>query len=296
MEAPSYQRMRRLMLLIVLFGGDFSDLAVTFRASARGRAARCVIIAVAFCATGAAGASGASAPRPSPTGEDTIQHDLHGRVAHLLATAILRGDYAPESTLPREPELMAMFGVSRTVLREALRTLTSKGLVESRPKVGTRVRPRVAWNLLDADLLDWYSRVAPALTFALKLQEMREMIEPYAAELAARAHTDEALRRIEDAHAAMGAAQSVDEWVRADLRFHLSILNACGNELLLPLGALIERTLEAQLRLNAKRADVFNASLAEHAAVFDAIAARDAPAARGAMAALLGTTRGRIEE
>ena len=240
------------------------------------------------------GRGDASDARPS-TVEDTIQHDLHGRVAHQLATAILRGDYAPESTLPREPELMERFGVSRTVMREALRTLTSKGLVESRPKVGTRVRPRSAWNLLDADLLDWYSRVAPPMSFALKLQEMREMIEPYAAELAARAHTEATLRVIGDAHAAMAAAQSVDEWVRADLQFHLSILNACSNELLLPLGALIERTLEGQLRLNAKRADVFNASLAEHTAVFEAIRARDARAARGAMADLLGTTRGRIE-
>jgi DNA-binding FadR family transcriptional regulator len=230
-----------------------------------------------------------------PPLEDTIQHDLHGRVAHLLATAILRGDYAPESTLPREAELMESFGVSRTVLREALRTLTSKGLVESRPKVGTRVRRRIAWNLLDADLLDWYSRVAEPMAFALKLQEMREMIEPFAAELAARAHTGETLALIENAHAAMAAAQNVDEWVRADLRFHLSVLNACSNELLLPLGALIERTLEGQLRLNAKRADVFNASLAEHTAVFDAIKARDARGARSAMADLLGTTRGRIE-
>jgi DNA-binding FadR family transcriptional regulator len=191
--------------------------------------------------------------------------------------------------------MMEMFGVSRTVLREALRTLTSKGLVESRPKVGTRVRRRTAWNLLDADLLDWYSRVAPPMAFALKLQEMREMIEPYAAELAARAHTDDTLRQLNEAHAAMVAAQNVDEWVRADLRFHLSVLSACSNELLMPLGTLIERTLEGQLRLNAKRADVFNAALAEHTAVFEAIRDRDADRAQRAMARLLGVTRGRIE-
>jgi DNA-binding FadR family transcriptional regulator len=228
-------------------------------------------------------------------GRTIILRDLHGRVAYQLATGILRGDYAPESTLPREAELMEAFGVSRTVLREALRTLTSKGLIESRPKVGTRVRPRHAWNLLDADLLDWYSQVAPPLAFALKLQEMREMVEPYAAALAAHAHTDETLRALTDAHAAMAAARSVDEWVRADLRFHLGILAACSNELLMPLGPVIERTLEAQLRLNAKRADVFNASLAEHTAVFEAIRTRDTHAARDAMAGLLGMTRQRIE-
>ena len=232
---------------------------------------------------------------PQGRWEKAIQHDLHGRVAHLLATAILRGDYAPESILPREAELMETFGVSRTVLREALRTLTSKGLIESRPRVGTRVRPKPAWNLLDVDVLDWYSRVAPPMAFALKLQEMREMIEPYAAGLAASSHTDETFAALDAAHSAMVAARNVDEWVRADLEFHLNVLIACSNELLIPLGTLIERTLEAQLRLNAKRADVFNTSLAEHTAVFEAIRDRDAEAARQAMANLLGVTRGRIE-
>jgi DNA-binding FadR family transcriptional regulator len=224
-----------------------------------------------------------------------IQRDLHGRVAYMLATGILRGDYAPGALLPREAELMEKFGVSRTVLREALRTLTSKGLVESRPKVGTRVRRRSVWNLLDADLLEWYAEVSQPHAFALKLQEMREMVEPYAAQLAARAHTAETMAALEQAHAAMVAARNIDEWVRADLRFHLGVLEACSNELLMPLGALIERTLEAQLRLNAKRADVFNAALNQHTAVFEAICTRRPEDARSAMADLLGVTRKRIE-
>jgi len=227
--------------------------------------------------------------------ENDIQHDLHGRVAFELGTAILRGDFAPESILPREAELMERFGVSRTVLREALRTLTSKGLIESRPRVGTRVRPRHAWNLLDADMLEWYSRVASPMQFALKLQEMREMIEPYAAALAAANREGGSLAMLVDAHRSMVEARTVDEWVRADLRFHLGVLSACSNELLIPLGTLIERTLEGQLRLNARRAEVFNASMAEHTAVFDAIVARNSSAARDAMGGLLGVTRARIE-
>jgi DNA-binding FadR family transcriptional regulator len=157
------------------------------------------------------------------------------------------------------------------------------------------VRAKDAWNLLDVDMLDWYSRVAPPLQFALKLQEMREMIEPYAAALAAGNHEDRTRERLTRAHQAMAGAQNVEEWVRADLDFHLCVLAACSNELLIPLGALIERTLEGQLRLNAKRADVYNASLAEHTAVFEAIIARDSTGARRAMADLLGMTRSRIE-
>jgi DNA-binding FadR family transcriptional regulator len=224
-----------------------------------------------------------------------IQRDLHGTVAFELGSAILRGDYTPGEVLPREAELMETFDVSRTVLREALRTLTSKGLVESRPRIGTRVRVRDAWSLLDSDVLEWYARVAPPLAFALKLQEMREMIEPYAAGLAANAHDADALDAIGEAHEAMASARNVDEWVRADLRFHLSVLAACRNELLVPLGALIARTLEGQLRVNAKRADVFNAALPEHTTVLEAIARRDGAAAASAMAGLLRMTRERIE-
>jgi DNA-binding FadR family transcriptional regulator len=224
-----------------------------------------------------------------------IQRDLHGTVAFELGSAILRGVYAPAQVLPREAELMETFNVSRTVLREALRTLTSKGLVESRPRVGTRVRAREAWNLLDADVLEWYAHVAPPLAFALKLQEMREMIEPYAAGLAANAHDAGALAAIGAAHAAMATARNVDEWVRADLRFHLAVLAACRNELLVPLGALIARTLEGQLRVNAKRAEVFNAALPEHTVVYEAIARRDAATATSAMAGLLRMTRERME-
>lgn len=121
------------------------------------------------------------------------------------------------------------------------------------------------------------------------------MVEPYAAALAARMHTPETFDAIDGAACAMAAARNVDEWVRADLRFHLSVLEAGGNELLVPLGTLIDRTLEAQLHLNARRADVYNASLAEHTAVSDAIRVRDEDGARRAMAALLAVTRARIE-
>jgi DNA-binding FadR family transcriptional regulator len=226
--------------------------------------------------------------------EGIIHNDLHGRVASRLGMAILRGDHPPDALLPREAELMATFGVSRTVLREALRTLTSKGLVESRPKVGTRVRSRDGWNLLDPDMLEWFARVTPQREFELKLQAMREMIEPYAARQAALAHDDATLAALDDAHRAMKAARGVDEWVRADLRFHLGLLGACRNELLVPLGALIAHTLEGHLRANAARAATFNASLAEHTEIVEAVRTRDADRAGRLMQALLAQSRARI--
>jgi len=119
---------------------------------------------------------------------------------------------------------------------------------------------------------------------------------PVSGDAAARVRAADAIAAIDEALGAMAAARNVDEWVRADLRFHLSVLEAGGNELLVPLGALIDRTLEAQLHLNARRAHVYNASLAEHAAVGDAIRAGDADGARRAMAALLAVTRARIEQ
>src|SRR6266480_6010336 len=76
---------------------------------------------------------------------------LHDRVVHAIGRKILGGELPPGALLPAEPEL----GASRTVLREAIKVLAAKGLVEARPKTGTRVRPRDAWNLLDPDVLAW---------------------------------------------------------------------------------------------------------------------------------------------
>ena len=146
-------------------------------------------------------------------------------------------------------------------------------------------------------MLEWYSRVASRLQFALKLQEMREMIEPYAAASGgglehATTRSARSPRRI----AAMVAARNVDEWVRADLRFHLSVLTACSNELLIPLGTLIERTLEAQLRLNAKRARCVQCVAGRaYGGVRCDRRARRGGGARARWRGLLGVTRERIE-
>src|SRR5437867_4809520 len=109
------------------------------------------------------------------------EQSLHGRIVHAIGRRILGGDLQPGDLLPAEPEL----GASRTVVREAIKVLAAKGLVESRPKTGTRVRPRESWNLLDPDVLAWLQDGAVSEDLLRKLTEVRRIIEPAAAELAA---------------------------------------------------------------------------------------------------------------
>ena len=126
---------------------------------------------------------------------------------------------------------------SRTVLREAIKVLAAKGLVESRPKTGTRVRPRPSWNLLDPDVLAWQREGASPAQFLRKLTEVRRIVEPAAAELAAERASARELAGIEDAYRHMESALSGREvdyhaFDLAGMRFHRAIMRACHNDLL----------------------------------------------------------------
>src|SRR5689334_19201975 len=134
---------------------------------------------------------------------------------------------------------MAELGVSRTALREAIKILTANGIVESRTSSGTRVRPREHWNLLDPTILHLYCQVVEYSSFARSFQQIRVIIEPEAAALAAEHRTRGQLAALEDAYRAMEAARDAKSWTPADLRFHESILDATGNPFMRPLGALI---------------------------------------------------------
>lgn len=216
---------------------------------------------------------------------------LHGQVVHELGLRILRGDYPPGSGLPNEEELSLSLDVSRTALREAIKVLTAKGLIEARPKVGTRVRPKPAWNMLDPDVLTWRCETMQTDEFARNLLEMREIVEPAAAALAARHRSDEEMQLLEAAFAEMAASTNLDEWVRSDLHFHKAILNATRNELLVPLAFLVETALETLLTYSARQADNPKASLGEHERVLQAIRERDEDSAFHAMSFLLSNTR-----
>jgi DNA-binding FadR family transcriptional regulator len=236
-----------------------------------------------------------AAARPSFAVASTYSgRNLHGQVVHELGRRIVGGACPPGQALPNEEELCRELGVSRTALRESVKVLAAKGLVESRPRVGTRVRANEDWNLLDPDVLAWRCATLPDAGFVLHLTEMREIIEPASAALAARNRSLAQLRQIENAYAAMASAATLDDWVGADLQFHDAVLAATQNPLLRPLAAMIRTALESLLALSARKAGDFKVALPDHGAVLEAIRAQDGDAAEKRMAKLLADTRARL--
>lgn len=221
---------------------------------------------------------------------------LHGQVVNELGRRIASGGYAAGAVLPNEELLCQELHVSRTALREAVKVLAAKGLLEPRPRIGTRVRPRELWNLLDPDILAWRCATGADAGFMGHLAELREIIEPAAASLAARSRTPEQLATIAQALQAMHQATEIDQWVEADLAFHTAILRATNNPLLMPLAAIIDSALETLLGLSARSAGDFKRALPDHQKVFDAINNSESQNALHRMAAMLSDTRTLMKE
>ena len=176
---------------------------------------------------------------------------LPERVAEALGRRVVAGQIAPGGSIPTEPEIQKEFGVSRTAVREAMRLLLAKGLIETRPKTGTRVRPPEEWNVLDPEVLAWHSADNPEPQFIEDLFNMRLIFEPAAAESAAERASSEQLRKIGEALEAMtGSSRGSRDQVEADLAFHMAILEAGGNRLLRALGSLIASALTVTFSLN----------------------------------------------
>jgi GntR family transcriptional regulator, galactonate operon transcriptional repressor len=216
---------------------------------------------------------------------------LHGEVVHTIGLQIVGGTLQPGDPLPPEAELIADLAVSRTVLREAVRVLAAKGLVEARPKIGTRVRARGEWNVLDPDVLSWRAETSSDSRLYEETTEVRLAIEPLAARLAATRATDEETAAIADAYAAM--AEGVDDqqaYLAADLRFHDRILASSHNELLLHLGAVLRAVLRTTFQLTTTPARSRKRALPLHKAILDEIAAGDEDAAESAARTLIADT------
>ncbi|WIY52747.1 FadR/GntR family transcriptional regulator [Devosia sp. YIM 151766] len=211
--------------------------------------------------------------------------NLHSDVLWEMGFAIVSGQYPQGSILPPDSELLDRFGVSRTVLREALKTLAAKGLIEARARIGTRVLPRGRWNLFDADVLAWHFELGPDIAFLRSLAEVRIGIEIEAAALAAeRAEPDQAAILSEWVNKMAGAKTPAD-FARYDLEFHRAVAEASGNPFMASISALVEMALTAAFTISSPVNN--SAALAEtvnvHRRIAEAIRDRDPAAARAAM-------------
>lgn len=216
---------------------------------------------------------------------------LHGEVVHTIGLQIVSGELQPGDPLPPEDELISGLGASRTVLREAVKVLAAKGLVEARPKTGTRVRARAEWNILDPDVLSWRVEASNDRRLYEETTEMRLAIEPLAARLAATRALDEETADIAEAYAAMEAG--VDDqaaYLAADLRFHDRILSACHNELLGHLGGVLRAVLRTTFEFTTTPSRSRRRALPLHKAILDGIAARDGDRAEEAARTLIADT------
>jgi len=230
--------------------------------------------------------------RPIPVVSSTYTgRNLHGQVVNELGKRIAGGTYPAEALLPNEEHLCEELQVSRTALREAVKVLAAKGLLESRPRIGTRVRARDHWNLLDPDILAWRCATGADAEFLRHLTELREIIEPAAASLAAGSRSPAQLASIGAALQAMENSTTLAQWVEADLAFHTAILKGTNNPLLMPLAAIIGSALESLLNITARSAGDFKRGLSDHQKVYAAIESGNAQNALHRMAGMLSDTR-----
>lgn len=206
---------------------------------------------------------------------------LHGTIVEQIGGRIVRGDYSPGELLPAAT-LETEFNASKTAVREALKVLAAKGLLDSRQRRGTFVLPRTSWSLLDPDLLRWLL-AGTTWNFTDDLAELRMMVEPMSARLAARRRTPADLAELTAALDAMDSASSdPDSRVDGELRFHRAILAASRNELLSRLTGVVETAV----RLGGHGGSRAETRLG-HRGVLLAITAADETAAAERMQALL---------
>lgn len=224
-------------------------------------------------------------------------HSSHDTIARTIGKEILTGTYAQGAKLPQEAVLMKRFGVSRTVLREVMKTLSAKGLVVLKTRIGTRVLNSSSWNLFDAELLAWRVEMGLDEEFRRSLTEIRLAMEPSAAGLAAGRRTKAHLVQLRDCVRRM--ADSIgdrDKFAEADLEFHQLIGVASGNPMMRSLAAVIEAALFASFSQNTPVEDPgdLEDTAASHGAVVDAITAGNAASASAAMVDVINLGQARI--
>ncbi|MEV4746515.1 FadR/GntR family transcriptional regulator [Streptosporangium amethystogenes subsp. fukuiense] len=221
---------------------------------------------------------------------------LHGQTVEAIAAMIFSGECREGDPLDVSV-LQDRLGVSSTALREAMKVLTAKGLISARPKLGTYVRPRSDWNLLDGDVIRWKFAGRPDHGFLRDLHELRAIVEPPVARLAALRRTPGQLEELQaalDRMAEAGDAGDPGAVVEADLLFHRALLAAGGNELLVRMEVVMGAGLAGRDRLVHGSRDSDD-PVPSHLAVLDAVRAADEAAAEAAMRDLLAKAWNDVE-
>lgn len=228
-----------------------------------------------------------------------VPRTIHRQVVEALAHRIISRRLAAGDSMPTETELCSELGVSRTILREAMKFLAAKGMVEIRPKIGTRVRAPERWNLLDADVIGWRAEMGPDDQLVRDLIDLRQLIEPPAAERAARRAGAADIAAMEAAYERMAASVAdggdTKDYIAADLAFHRAILDACNNQLLSQLATPIGAVLKVSFALSTRRRTAAVQSLPGHRAILDAIKARNPARARAALETIIANAAREIE-
>lgn len=224
-----------------------------------------------------------------------VSRNSHAHVVNEIGQAIINGTYEIGTVLPGDAELAEQFGVSRTVLREAMKTLAAKGLVVPRAKIGTRVTERTKWNFFDSEVLNWHLENGLDQDFLRHLSEMRLSFEPFAARLAVHNATQADIDRLFEHAEQMRVADSTEAMALADLAFHLALLDASKNPFMYSVGSLIEAALVTTFRLSSPAGGEGQAHTAEkHRLVAVGIASGDADTAAAAVETVIIEGRDRV--
>jgi DNA-binding FadR family transcriptional regulator len=227
-------------------------------------------------------------PRDLPAKPRVPPSQIHNAIAHDLGVAIVSGVYAPGDMLTGEAKSSAGLNVSRGAYREAIRILAAKGLVQSRTKSGTRVSERRRWNILDLDVLAWMFETEPSEAFIRDIFELRLIVEPAAAALAATRRTSRELSRMGYALEEMKRFTLLDERGRAaDQAFHNMILESTRNEAVISLSSTISAAIGWTTIFARRERAAARDPMPDHYRLFDALAQGDPGQARTCMATLI---------
>ncbi|AVI33992.1 FadR/GntR family transcriptional regulator [Acinetobacter baumannii] len=215
----------------------------------------------------------------------------HALIVQQLGLKIVSGEVSENEKLPSEVDLCEEYKVSRPVFREAIRVLNAKGLTYSRPKIGTVVRPKEEWHLLDPDVLFWLIQTTPEHEFFKTLSTVRRVLEPELAYIAASTANEEDIERIKQAYEGMEKATTVEEFIEPDIQFHLAIAKATHNDLLAYMSKMLVLPLQQSIQVTSLRPNLQGHSLPRHKAILTAIENKDPLSARHASLVQLDDTK-----